>query len=68
MLNLLNILNKDTIKLKNEMSNYLKKIGYNPEKAHFVPISGWSGDNMTEKSENMPWYDGPTLIESIDLL
>ncbi len=50
------------------MSNYLKKIGYNPEKAHFVPISGWSGDNMTEKSENMPWYDGPTLIESIDLL
>lgn len=50
------------------MSNYLKKIGYNPEKAHFVPISGWSGDNMTEKSENMPWNDGPTLIESIDLL
>merc|ERR1712025_984007 len=41
-----------------EVSNYVKKIGYNPKTIAFVPISGWHGDNMIEKSTNMPWYKG----------
>merc|ERR1712002_599534 len=41
-----------------EVSNYVKKIGYNPKTVAFVPISGWHGDNMSEKTENMPWYKG----------
>jgi elongation factor 1-alpha len=52
--------------IKNEVSNFLKKIGYNPEKVPFVPISGWVGDNMLEKSPNMPWWKGPTLLEALD--
>jgi len=52
--------------IKNEVSNFLKKIGYAPEKIPFVPISGWLGDNMLEKSTNLPWYKGPTLIEALD--
>lgn len=39
--------------IKQELTGYLKKIGYNPEKVLFVPISGWEGDNMVEKSPNM---------------
>jgi elongation factor 1-alpha len=35
--------------IKNEVSNFIKKIGYNPENVPFVPISGWLGDNMLEK-------------------
>jgi len=54
--------------IKNEVSNFVKKIGYNPDKINFVPISGWLGDNMLEKSPNMTWYKGPTLIEALDLL
>ena len=54
--------------IKKEVSDYLKKIGYNPEKIHFIPISGWHGDNMIEKSENMKWYTGPTLIDALDNL
>jgi len=54
--------------IKKEVSAYLKKVGYNPEKVPFVPISGWVGDNMVEKSDNMAWYKGPTLIESLDSL
>uniref|UniRef100_A0A7S3UVA7 Elongation factor 1-alpha n=2 Tax=Heterosigma akashiwo TaxID=2829 RepID=A0A7S3UVA7_HETAK len=54
--------------IKKELSGYLKKVGYNIEKVRFVPISGWSGDNMIEKSPNMPWYKGPTLLEALDLL
>jgi len=52
--------------IKNEVSNFLKKIGYNPEKIPFVPISGWLGDNMLEKSTNLSWYKGPTLLEALD--
>jgi elongation factor 1-alpha len=52
--------------IKEEVSNYLKKIGYKPMKIPFVPISGWEGDNMIEKSTNMPWYKGPYLLEALD--
>lgn len=54
--------------IKKEMADYLKKIGYNPEKIPFIPISGWHGDNMLKASENMPWYKGPTLIAALDNL
>jgi elongation factor 1-alpha len=48
--------------IKTEMASFLKKVGYNPDKIPFIPISGWAGDNMIEPSTNMPWYKGPTLI------
>jgi len=31
-----------------------------------VPISAFEGDNISEESENTPWYDGPTLLESLN--
>jgi elongation factor 1-alpha len=51
-----------------EVSNYLKKIGYNPKLIPFIPISGWNGDNMLEKSPHMPWWKGPTLLEALDAI
>jgi len=54
--------------IKTEVSKYLKKVGYNPDKINFVPISGFQGDNMLEKSTNMNWYKGPTLLEALDLI
>ncbi|KAI8929162.1 translation elongation factor 1a [Entophlyctis helioformis] len=41
-----------------EVSNFIKKVGYNPKAVPFVPISGWHGDNMLEASVNMPWFKG----------
>merc|ERR1712100_621437 len=52
--------------IKEEVSNYLKKVGYKPAKVPFVPISGWAGDNMVEQSTNMGWYKGPCLLEGLD--
>uniref|UniRef100_A0A0B7BU32 Elongation factor 1-alpha n=1 Tax=Arion vulgaris TaxID=1028688 RepID=A0A0B7BU32_9EUPU len=43
-----------------EVSNYIKKIGYNPKAVPFVPISGWHGDNMLEESPHMGWFKGWT--------
>jgi len=52
--------------IKEEVAQYLKKVGYKPAKIAFVPISGWVGDNMIDKSTNMPWYTGPTLLDALD--
>jgi elongation factor 1-alpha len=49
-----------------EVKLYLKKVGYNPDKVPFIPISGFHGDNMIEASSNMPWYKGSTLLEALD--
>jgi elongation factor 1-alpha len=49
-----------------EVANYLKKVGYKPAKVPFIPISGWSGDNMVDRSTNMGWYKGPFLLEALD--
>jgi len=54
--------------IKGELTAYLKKVGYNVANIPFIPISGWVGDNMIEKSENMNWYNGPTLLEALDAL
>jgi elongation factor 1-alpha len=52
--------------IKEEVSGYLKKVGYKPAKIPFVPISGWVGDNMIDRSTNMSWYKGPILLEALD--
>jgi len=54
--------------IKSEVSIYLKKVGYKPMKIPFVPISGWAGDNMVDRSPNMAWYKGPFLLEALDLV
>merc|ERR1711974_105831 len=63
-----------------EVSNFVKKVGYNPKTVAFVPISGWNGDNMIEATTNMPWYKGweketksgkvtgKTLVDAIDAI
>jgi len=63
-----------------EVTNYIKKIGYNPKTVAFVPVSGWHGDNMLEVSTNMGWYkgwsvsrkegdaSGTTLIQALDAI
>jgi len=52
--------------VKDGISGLLKKVGYDPSKISFVPTSGWTGDNLVEKSDKMPWYKGPTLLEALD--
>src|SRR6266581_6761465 len=31
-----------------------------------IPISARDGDNITRRSENTPWYDGPTLLDHLE--
>lgn len=34
----------------------------------FIPISALKGDNVVDRSQNMPWYQGPTLMYSLEHL
>ena len=51
-----------------EVSNLLKMAGFAAQidSIPFVPCSALAGDNVFNKSENTPWYNGPTLFEAID--
>ncbi len=53
--------------VRQQAADLLKTIGYDISKIHFIPVSGWLGDNLVEKSKNMPWYNGPTLLEALDM-
>lgn len=48
--------------IKNEMALMLQRVGWTKafveNNVAFLPISGWKGDNLMKKSENMPWWKG----------
>jgi elongation factor 1-alpha len=52
--------------VKGIVETLVKGVGYDVKKIRFIPASGWKGDNLSKKSENMKWYDGPTLLEALD--
>ena len=31
-----------------------------------IPVSALRGDNVVDRSENMPWYDGPSLLHHLE--
>ncbi|PRB07160.1 sulfate adenylyltransferase [Microbacterium sp. MYb72] len=35
---------------------------------HVLPVSALEGDNIVDRSERTPWYQGPTLIELLETL
>jgi elongation factor 1-alpha len=54
--------------VKEVLGKFLKSLGYNIEKIPFIPVSAWTGENLIERSPNMPWYTGPVLVEALDML
>ena len=55
-----------------EVKIYLEKIGFKPDNPknpiRFIPISGFNGENMVDKSDKMTWYKGPYLLEALDMM
>ncbi len=52
--------------VKDAASDLLKSIGFPVKKIPFVPVSGIKAENLTEKTDKLSWYDGPTLLDAID--
>ncbi len=69
VINKMDAVNYDKAKfeeVKEQVANLLRAVGYNPDKILFIPASAYYGDNVVKKSDKMPWYDGPTVLEALD--
>jgi bifunctional enzyme CysN/CysC len=47
-----------------EYRRWLKSIHVDPRL--FIPIAAKHGDNIATRSANMPWWTGPTVLETLD--
>ncbi|MCK5772254.1 MAG: translation elongation factor EF-1 subunit alpha [Thermoplasmata archaeon] len=54
--------------VKEEISKLLAMVGTKADDVQFVPTSAFVGDNVVNKSDNLPWWKGPTLVECLDKL
>ncbi|ASJ11362.1 elongation factor 1-alpha [Thermococcus sp. P6] len=66
-INKMDMVNYDEKKFKavaDQVKKLLTMLGY--KNFPIIPISAWEGDNVVKKSDKMPWYNGPTLIDALD--
>jgi elongation factor 1-alpha len=54
--------------VKAEVEKLLKSVGYKTDQVQFLAIASYPGDNVVKKTDKMPWYKGPTLLEAINAL
>jgi sulfate adenylyltransferase subunit 1 len=53
-------------KIKQDILALQENTDFKDQKITFIPISALNGDNVVEKSENTPWYDGVSLIDHLE--
>ena len=51
-------------KIKKDFENFATKLEI--KDVRFIPISALNGDNVVDRSENMDWYDGSTLMHLLE--
>jgi bifunctional enzyme CysN/CysC len=52
--------------ISDEISAHLLALGVTPSAV--IPISARDGDGVAERTPNIRWYDGPTVVEALDAL
>jgi sulfate adenylyltransferase large subunit len=56
--------------LVEEFEAFARKLrgGKNPRRTEtsYIPMSALNGDNVVERSQLMPWYDGPVLLDLLE--
>ena len=51
-------------KIKADFESFASKLEI--KDVHFIPISALNGDNVVDRSENMDWYEGSTLMHLLE--
>lgn len=68
-INKMDLMNFDQTVFEKIKANYLtfaQQINLNSEAIYFVPMSALKGDNVVNKSDKTPWYDGKSLMEILE--
>ncbi|HSE57431.1 MAG TPA: GTP-binding protein, partial [Nitrospiraceae bacterium] len=51
-------------RIEQEYSEFLAQLKVKPQR--FIPVSAKLGDNIAQPSGNMPWYSGPTVLQTLE--
>lgn len=54
--------------IKADFEELMGKRDYQDQKITFIPVSALKGDNVVNRSQNMDWYKGQTLLEHLEEL
>ncbi|SHG83923.1 sulfate adenylyltransferase subunit 1 [Flagellimonas flava] len=54
--------------IKADFEKLMDKRDYQEQKITFIPVSALKGDNVVNRTENMTWYQGQTLLEHLEEL
>ncbi|ORM29104.1 MULTISPECIES: sulfate adenylyltransferase subunit 1 [Williamsia] len=52
--------------IRTEFTDMTTSLGWSADRVVSIPVSALHGDNVAIRSENTPFYDGPTLIEHLE--
>ena len=63
-MDLVNYDKEDYEKIKSDFQRFSSKLEI--KDVHFIPISALHGDNVVDRSENMDWYEGSTLMHLLE--
>ncbi|MEQ8784839.1 MAG: sulfate adenylyltransferase subunit CysN [Pirellulaceae bacterium] len=50
--------------IRAEFQSFVQRLDV--EEVHYLPLSGLQGDNVAERSDNTPWYQGPSLLHVLE--
>ncbi len=56
------------LKIKSDFDALVEKSNFTEDQITFIPVSALKGENITLKSEQMPWYVGNTLLDHLEIL
>ena len=51
---------------KELVTTMLKRLGFKMDTIRFLPISGFKGDNVAKRGDNLSWFDGQSLLQMFD--
>ena len=51
-------------RIREQFSTFLESVGVRG--AYFLPLSALAGDNVVQRSSNLPWFRGPSLLEHLE--
>lgn len=52
--------------IKNELLEIAKQVSFKGQTLQFIPISSLYGENLVRKSNETPWYEGATLLDTLE--
>ncbi|MDI1307602.1 MAG: GTP-binding protein [bacterium] len=55
-------------KIKADFQALNAKSAFKEQNVSYIPLSAINGGNVADKSENMPWYTGQTVLEHLESL